>query len=202
VDVCILAARHRKQSENILKDLFAKIVEWALVGGLGYLIAVLMEWRKKIRFVVSDWKLQYFHMDSLGGWHYDENPPEDGKEIALGVNPIRYSFTLRIFNEKSKPVGLHRFLIQFSKGPWNKRQFLIQTDDLRHGPGRTQSGRVQFDSFSEMQLPSHEWAVEDVVGYLDFKPGLKEVDSVWFVAYSASGYRYRWRVARLNLRRD
>jgi hypothetical protein len=48
-----------------------------------------------------------------------------------------------------------------------------------------------------MSLPSHDWAVERAIGYLDDAAQVLDADTVWFSAYSAEGKRFKLRVASL-----
>lgn len=160
---------------------------------LGYVIRWVTEWRKKIRFVASGWSLQYAHQDSLGQVHYKDEPPvESGKKKRGGHPVIRYKFMVEAFNKKSTPVGLHRFSVQFTKGPWlpwRGRSVVFRDDVLLHG---------DHVALGQMMLPPNAWAVENIVGYIREAPNAPDADAVWFVAYSAEGKRFRWRVADLK----
>ena len=83
------------------------------------------------------------------------------------------------------------------KGKSFQQERLLQHDDIRDGRVR-RSPENDPPKLGEIQLPSREWAVEQVVGYLMWKSVLRETDSVWFVAHSPSGKRYRWKVADVS----
>jgi len=178
------------------KEIPAKLLEWALFGSLGYGIACLLEWRKRIHFAADDWRLQYLHIDSVGGWSYKETPTVSERTRGSG-NQMRYLFTVRLFNKKSQAVGLHRISVQFTKGPWHRRRIVVEDKEPRYGEKQVRNGAVHHDDLSEMSLPSHDWAVERVIGYLDGAAQVSDADTVWFSAYSAEGKHFKWIVARL-----
>jgi hypothetical protein len=165
-----------------------------LIGALG---TQLVQSRKRLRFAASDWKFEYFHMDSTGGFAWMDKPPLDTKESAW---TNKYSFSIRIFNEKAESTGLHRFSVQFTKGPRWAETILIQDDNPRRVPNSPSVSRTTsaLESLGEMQLPSREWAAEKVVGYFDWKSILSETQTVWFVAHVPSGKGIRWEVARIS----
>ena len=99
---------------------------------------------KRIRFVTSDWKLWYVSRDSEGGMVYKETPP--------GFS-ISYHFTIRFFNEKPSPIGLHRFAVLFTKGVLHNRQILVRDEEVKHGERQIRAGQMYREPLGEMLLP-------------------------------------------------
>jgi len=144
---------------------------------------------KRVRFITSDWKLWYISQDSCGGMVYKETPP--------GIS-VQYHFTIRFFNEKSSPIGLHRFSIQFTKGTRRKRQVLMRDDQPRHGERQIRAAQVYYEPLGEMILQPRDWAVEDLTGYSRDAATVQKADAVWFMAYTADGRIHEWHVADLK----
>ena len=164
---------------------------------LGALGNHLWEARKRLQFFATDWKFQYLGRDSFGGWNWlDKTEAELTEGKGQGSN-VRYLFTVKIFNEKSEAIGLHDFSVEFMKGKGFQQEILFQHDDLRDASVPVSPGYGS-PKLGEMQLPSREWEVEQIVGYPAWKSNLRETDSVWFVARSPSGKRIRWKVADVS----
>jgi hypothetical protein len=165
----------------------------ALMAVLGAIGNHLWESRKRLQFDSTDWKFQYLKQDTEFGRNWvDRTEIELTEGNGQGSN-VRYWFTFRIFNEKSKAIGLHKFSIEFMKGKGFQQERLFQHDDpldrsVSDSPG------YGLPQLSEMQLPSREWVVGQIVGYPGWRSILRQTDSVWFIAHSPSGKRFRWKI--------
>jgi hypothetical protein len=166
-----------------------------------WLTSHLVEWRYRIRFHASDWKLSFAHRDEFGGgWRYARELPLEEKRSVGGNAAVRFTFKMRFFNEKSRPIGLHKFSVQFTNGPRYNMVRLFEVKDLRHGDYRERGGIPRQDDLDEIQLPSCDWSKENVAGFLAWNPLLLEADTASLVAYTASGKCRRWKIAKLALR--
>jgi hypothetical protein len=176
------------------KDLPAKLIEWAAVGFFGFLVAQLLEWRKRIHFAASDWKLEYFHSDDEGNWWYDEQPITESEKRQSAGGEIQYAFTARFFNKKSKTVGLHRVSIRFTKGPWYNRAVVFEDREPSHGRPKVRSGRVDYKKLGEITLTSHDWTTEDISGLVPKYEQLTSFDNAWFSALTAEGRKFKRKI--------
>lgn len=175
------------------QEITPKVLEWIIIGFLGFVITRLMDFRRNIHLFVDDWKLQYFHIDDSGGWKYKDNKPDDGKRG--GSHDIRYFFTMRLFNEKSQICGLHRISIQFTMGPWYWRRVVFDDKKPYRGDGKKN------ELLGELSLKSQDWTVVKVVGYID-EHQITNADSVWFIAHRAAGKRFKRRISNLPRKRS
>ena len=146
---------------------------------------------KRIRFIAADWRLLPLSKDSYGQMVHKEN---------TAGSYIEYLFTVKFFNEKSTPIGLHRFSVLFTKGVLHNRQILFRDDEPRHwGGGRfILTSAVNHERLGEMSLTSHDWAVEHITGQCRDVATIQKADAVWLIAYSANGTKYEWHVIDLK----
>jgi hypothetical protein len=75
---------------------------------------------------------------------------------------------------------------------------LIEAGELKHGDRQIRNSQVWHAALGEMALLPQQWVTENILGYLGPNPSLQEADAVWFVAHSADGTRYRWKIADLG----
>ena len=176
------------------------VVTGAICLAIGFVAGAAMEWRRKVRFHLSGWKLQSNYVEASGGYGTDDCVPA---EVFKGENII-YSFKIKIFNEKSKPIGLHRIAVEFTKGPWYNRRIVARHENLRCGDEKRRGeGNIPYrDPLERMDLEPHKWAVADVFGVIEVTVAFKEADAVWFVAHSASGKRFKKRIFRWEMGRE
>jgi hypothetical protein len=171
-----------------------------LLHGINTLVSVsagaglrwLYERWKRIRFTASGWTLLYGSQDSFGAVNLSPGVPD------TRLHHVQYHFTVRIFNEKSSAIGLHRFSVLFTRGKGRSKKIVGQDDQLRHGKLQTARHQSYREKLGEMMLEPHAWAVEDITGYPEgMETAVQTADAVWFVAHAASGERYEWHVADL-----
>lgn len=153
----------------------------------------LWESRRRIRFVAADWKFQYLEHDTEAGRRWNDKTERETAEDKVQGSKVRYLFTVKIFNEKSEATGLHDFSVEFMKGKGFQQELLFQHDDLRDASVPVSPGYGS-PRLGELQLPSREWVVAQIVGYPGWRLNLRDTDSVWFVARSPSGKRFRRKV--------
>jgi hypothetical protein len=164
-------------------DLATKAALSLASGAAGWVAKGVVDWRRPILFNSSNWKYRYEHRGSNGFCYFRDAPPSNA---ARGR--VRFSFDVRIFNKKSRTIGLHRLAVEFTRGPWYRRTAVRRTERLRHAG----------EPLREMALPSHDWAVRDVRGSLDDAPVRPDADRVWLTAEGAEGKRFRWRITELG----
>jgi hypothetical protein len=177
-----------------VSTLVLEVVKYALSLLTGALLYGLWESRRGLRFDSSAWTFKFSKIDTVGAPYYDEIPPSD----RASLSPARYSFYFRIFNEKSEATGLHKFSVEFTKGPKHDTTILLTDTSPIKPTGYVYSPGARIPPLSEIQLPSRAWATESVAGFIKWTPALQEADAVWLIAHTPRGRKFRWRVAPLR----
>jgi hypothetical protein len=179
--------------------MFWQVAPVILAGAIGWLELRFWESRKKLRFRATDWTFQYLKVDTEFGRNWvDKTETELTRDIDKGSS-VRYVFTAKIFNKKSESTGLDELSVVFMKGKGLQRQILFQHEDLCDASAPVSMGSSS-PKLGEMQLPSRELSVKEIVAYPEWKAILRETESIWFFARGPSGKRYSWKVTDISQR--
>jgi hypothetical protein len=123
-----------------MDEMFGQVAQSVLTLFLGAIGDHLWKSRKRLQFIATDWSFQYMKNSSPGSSHFADKIETEIAEDKGQLSSVRYSFTVKIFNEKSESTGLHDFSVEFMKGKSFQQERLVQHDEVRDASVRRSPG--------------------------------------------------------------
>jgi hypothetical protein len=93
---------------------------------------------------------------------------------------------------------VHNFAVLITKGPPYNATILLRDINTQDPHAPDAHPPFRGGTLSAIQLEARSWTEARVYGFVKGTPALQGADTVWLVAHSPRGRKYRWEVARLR----
>jgi hypothetical protein len=167
-------------------SLFWEVVQGVTIFFLGTVAMRVWDSRRKLRFSASGWTVSYeAGLDSEATRIVTDKLPENPPPGMI----FQYGFEFKIFNERSEPTGLQGFAVEFVKGG-SLSTTILGLDSFPCD--------MHFEGYSHVNLAAQAFTWRLVQGRLKWNSSLQGTQSVWLIAHTPDGRRYRWPVVKLR----